>query len=251
MSWKRIGLLVAGAVAVGLIARRRRPPSSKYFIHKTVLITGGSRGLGLVLARKIGQAGARVIICARNAQQLEQARVDLQRRDINASAFECDVTDQVAVQKMMSQIEARWGTLDLVVNNAGWIQVGPFDSLTEDDFEVAMRTHFWGPLYVMLEVLPGMRKRGSGQIVNITSIGGKISVPHLLAYNSSKFALVGLSQGIAAEVAQDGVQVTTVCPGLMRTGSPRNAVFKGDHRAEYAWFSIADSIPGLSMEAER
>jgi short-subunit dehydrogenase len=96
-----------------------------------------------------------------------------------------------------------------------------------------------------------MRRRREGRIVNIASVGGKIAVPHLLPYSASKFALVGFSEGLRGALANDGVYVTTVCPGLMRTGSPRNASFKGRHRAEYAWFSIADSLPILSMDATR
>ena len=95
-----------------------------------------------------------------------------------------------------------------------------------------------------------MRKRGQGRIVNISSIGGKVSPPHLLPYGASKFALTGFSEGLRAELAKDGILVTTVIPGLMRTGSPRNALFKGQHRAEYAWFSISDSLPILSISAE-
>ena len=95
-----------------------------------------------------------------------------------------------------------------------------------------------------------MRERGGGRIVNITSIGGKLGIPHLLPYSASKFAAMGFSQGLRAEVAQDGIAVTTAIPGLMRTGSPRNAIFRGKHRAEYAWFSIADSLPGLSVSAD-
>jgi NAD(P)-dependent dehydrogenase (short-subunit alcohol dehydrogenase family) len=119
------------------------------------------------------------------------------------------------------------------------------------DFEDAMATNFWGPLYAILAVVPQMRRRGAGRIVNIASIGGKISVPHLLPYSASKFALVGLSEGLRAELAKDGILVTTICPGLMRTGSPRHAWFKGRHRAEFAWFSISDALPLLSMDADR
>jgi len=100
-----------------------------------------------------------------------------------------------------------------------------------------------------MAVLPEMRERGHGRIVNISSIGGKISVPHLLPYSVGKFALTGFSEGLRAEILKDNVYVTTICPGLMRTGSPRNALFKGDNRAEYAWFSISDSLPLLSMNA--
>jgi short-subunit dehydrogenase len=123
--------------------------------------------------------------------------------------------------------------------------------MTLADYEEAMKIHFWGPLYTTLAVVPDMRRRREGRIVNISSIGGKIGIPHLVPYSASKFALVGLSEGLRAELAKDGIVVTTVCPGLMRTGSPRNATFKGQHRAEYAWFAISDSLPFASMQAER
>jgi short-subunit dehydrogenase len=122
--------------------------------------------------------------------------------------------------------------------------------MTIEDFEIAMKAHFWGPLYTTMAVLPWMRRKKSGRIVNISSIGGKMSVPHLVPYSASKFALVGFSKGLRAELMKDGIKVTTVCPGLMRTGSPRNADFKGKHRLEYAWFSISDAMPLLTVSAE-
>jgi short-subunit dehydrogenase len=100
-------------------------------------------------------------------------------------------------------------------------------------------------------VLPQMRQRRTGRIVNISPIGGKVSVPHLLPYVVSKFALSGFSEGLHAELAKDGIVVTTVIPGLMRTGSPPHAFFKGKNQAEYAWFSIGDSLPFITISAER
>jgi short-subunit dehydrogenase len=138
----------------------------------------------------------------------------------------------------------------VLVNNAGVIQVGPIELMTPEDFELAMQSHFWAPLNTILAVLPSMREKKSGRIVNISSIGGKVSVPHLVPYSASKFALVGLSKGLRAELMKDGIKVTTVCPGLMRTGSPRNADFKGKHQLEYAWFSISDALPLLTVSAE-
>jgi short-subunit dehydrogenase len=152
---------------------------------------------------------------------------------------------------MVRIVRDHFGRIDVLINNAGVIEVGPMEVMTVEDYEEAMKTHFWGPLYTTLAVLPEMRERRGGRIVNVASIGGKISVPHLLPYSASKFALVGFSEGLRAELAKDGVVVTTVCPGLMRTGSPRNATFKGQHRAEYAWFSISDALPVTSIAARR
>ncbi|MBA2260336.1 MAG: SDR family NAD(P)-dependent oxidoreductase, partial [Acidobacteria bacterium] len=130
------------------------------------------------------------------------------------------------------------------------IQVGPLEHMTLEDFENAMATHFWGPLYLMMALIPVMRRRGFGRIINIASIGGKVAVPHMAPYCASKFALVGLSDSVRSELDQYGIRVTTVCPGLMRTGSPINADMKGKHEAEYAWFAISDATPGLSTSAE-
>jgi NAD(P)-dependent dehydrogenase (short-subunit alcohol dehydrogenase family) len=162
----------------------------------------------------------------------------------------CDVTKRDDVDAMIATVNSRFGGVDVLINNAGVIQVGPIEVMTHEDFELAMQAHFWGPLNTIMAVLPSMRQRGSGRIVNISSIGGKVSVPHLVPYSASKFALVGLSKGLRAELMKDGIKVTTICPGLMRTGSPRNADFKGKHQFEYAWFSISDALPLLTVSAE-
>jgi NAD(P)-dependent dehydrogenase (short-subunit alcohol dehydrogenase family) len=218
---------------------------------KTVLITGGSRGLGLVLARAFAEQGARIVVCARDVDELKRAENDLRSRGVDVLAVECDVTNRAQVDEMMFAIQDFSGGVDVLVNNAGSIQMGPVDVMTREDFAQVMNVHFWGPLNTMLAALPHMRRKRAGRIVNISSIGGKIGVPHLVPYCASKFALVGLSEGMRSELWREGIKVTTVCPGLMRTGSPRNADFKGKHRAEYAWFSIGDALPITSIKAER
>lgn len=218
--------------------------------YKTVLITGGSRGLGLVMAREFARHGARLALCARDEEELERARLDLERFGVEVMVVRCDVRNRQEVNDLVVAVNARFGNVDVLVNNAGVIQVGPLEVMTEEDFEQAMQAHFWAPLNTIMAVLPSMRQRKSGRIVNITSIGGKVAVPHLVPYSASKFALVGLSKGLRAELIKDGISVTTVCPGLMRTGSPRNAEFKGQHRFEYAWFSISDALPLLTVSAE-
>ena len=218
---------------------------------RTVLVTGGSRGFGLLMAREFADRGARLVICARDDAELERARADLAGRGADVLAIPCDVTDERRVQDLVRQAEGWHGRVDVLVNNAGMISAGPMEVMTLPDYEDAMRVHFWGPLYTTMAVLPGMRSRGEGRIANITSIGGKLPAPHLLPYTASTYALVGLSEGMRVELRKHNVYVTTVCPGLIRTGSPRNAFFKGQHRAEYAWFSVSDSLPLTSMSARR
>jgi NAD(P)-dependent dehydrogenase (short-subunit alcohol dehydrogenase family) len=247
------GLLLAAVGAGALLAARAafRKWQEYGLRGKTVLITGGSRGLGLVMAREFAREGAQVAICARDREELERASEDLARQGARVFAVPCDVTDRSQVRELVEVVTGHFGRIDVLVNNAGVIQVGPLEVMTLEDYEQALNVHFWGPLQLMLAVLPQMRERREGRIVNISSIGGKIGVPHLVPYSASKFALAGLSEGVRAEVAKDGVAVTTVYPGLMRTGSPRNATFKGQHRAEYTWFAISDALPVTSIQAER
>jgi short-subunit dehydrogenase len=245
-------IVTLGALAGGaLLLKSVWSHLSEYDLKdKTVLITGGSRGLGLVMAREFAREGARLAICARDQDELEQARIDLEALGAEVLTVRCDVRNKQDVDQMVSAVNNRFGNVDVLVNNAGVIQVGPIEVMTAEDFELAMKAHFWAPLNTIMAVLPSMRERKAGRIVNISSIGGKVSIPHLVPYSASKFALVGLSRGLRAELMKDGISVTTICPGLMRTGSPRNAEFKGKHRDEYAWFSISDALPLLTVSAE-
>lgn len=213
------------------------------------MVTGGSRGLGLALARELVDRGARVAICARTESDLRRAEDELRARGGDVIAFPCDVRDCASVDELVALVLDRWGKVDVLFNVAGVIHVGPLDAMTPEDFRDAMDTNCWGALKTVHAVLPAMRRRGWGRIVNIASIGGKQAVPHLLPYVASKFALVGLSNGLRTELAKDGILVTTVSPALLRTGSPRNAIFKGQNRKEYAWFSIGGALPVISTDA--
>jgi NAD(P)-dependent dehydrogenase (short-subunit alcohol dehydrogenase family) len=246
-SLMKLALFAGGVMAAKAVVRKMR----EYDLSgKVVFITGGSRGLGLVLAREIANEGARIAICARDRDELEQAREELERRGADVFAIPCDVTDRKAIEDAVLAVQMRFGTLDVLVNNAGVIQVGPMESMTHEDYEQAMNVHFWAPLHASLAALPEMGRKRSGRIVNIASIGGKTAVPHLLPYSASKFALVGLSEGMRSELMRYGIYVTTVCPSLIRTGSHRHAMFKGQHRKEYTLFSLTGAAPVISTSAE-
>jgi NAD(P)-dependent dehydrogenase (short-subunit alcohol dehydrogenase family) len=219
---------------------------------RVALVTGGSRGLGLAMARELGLHGCSVVLLARDAQELRRAREDVVARTYaTVRTIVCDVTERAEVERAVSQVIDELGSIDLLINNAGVIQVGPLEHMTAEDFEQALAVHVWGPLYATLAAVPHMRAQGGGRIVNISSIGGKVAVPHMLPYVTSKFALVGLSRGLRAALARDGIHVTTVCPGLMRTGSQTHAQFKGHHDEELRWFTLAAALPVSSMDAER
>lgn len=238
-------------VALGFTARWLRDNFTGYsFRDRVVVVTGGSRGLGLVLARQLAKAGARIAICARAHEELARAGHELRRMGATVFAGVCDVTQPQQIEAFLDSVGRELGPIDVLINNAGTIQVGPLQSMTIEDFEHALQVHFWAVVHAVNYVLPAMRRRQAGRIVNIASIGGQVAIPHLLPYSASKFALVGYSHGLGIELAADGIVVTTVCPGLMRTGSARNASFKGKHREEYAWFSIGGSLPGVTIGAE-
>jgi NAD(P)-dependent dehydrogenase (short-subunit alcohol dehydrogenase family) len=242
--------LAVGAIGlIRAIARRRRRIE---FTDRTVLIAGGSRGLGLALARELCDEGADLVLVARSPGDLVEAQRELSERSGRpVMAIPADLTRPGEVEGVVQHAMARYGRIDVLVNCAGVIQVGPIDHMALHDFEQALATHLWAPLFMMNAVVPIMRDQGGGRVVNISSIGGKVAPPHLAPYVASKFALVGLSDALRAELAPHGIRVTTVCPGLMRTGSHFNITVKGRHREEFAWFAISDALPLLSMNVRR
>ena len=240
--------VIAGLSAGALYTIRERRRIS--FKGKTVLISGASRGLGLELARLFAAEGANLVLLARDEKTLDQAAEELTRYPVDIATVACDVTDPVQVRDAIGWIFAQGREVDILVNNAGVIQVGPMEHMELHDYQHAMAVHFWGPLYLINSIVPHMKTRGQGRIVNIASIGGKVAVPHLLPYAASKFALVGLSEGMRTELIKDGIYVTTVCPGLMRTGSHLHARFKGQHAKEYALFAIANASSLLSTSSQ-
>jgi len=244
--WGRALLAGAAALAVARFVRRAR--EQRKLRGQVALVTGASRGLGYLLAEELARAGCRLVICARGPEQLARAREALARRT-QVLAVTCDLSRRVEVDALITQAVSHFGRIDLLVNNAGIIRLGSIEQTTLEDFHRVMATDFWGAVHATLAVLPHMRRQRSGRIVNITSIGGKVAVPRLLPYDCAKFASVAFSEGLRAELARDGISVTTVIPGLMRTGSERYAVAKtpGDAR----WFSVAARMPGLTLAPRR
>jgi len=244
--------LLSGAILLVLWLIARFIRTARYPLYdKVILITGGSRGLGLVLARHVCARGGNVAIIARDPDELMRAKTDLVPRGGKVLTIECDLLDAGQIHSAVRRVIDRFGKVDVLINNAGIIEVGPIEHMTPEDFERAMRLHFWAPFELISQIVPEMRIWGGGRIVNISSIGGKVAVPHMAPYSASKFALTGFSDAIRAELARDNIYVTTVAPGMMRTGSHVNAKFKGKHDEEFAWFAASSGAPMLSMNADR
>jgi NAD(P)-dependent dehydrogenase (short-subunit alcohol dehydrogenase family) len=249
-NWKLIAGVIGGVAAIGAGARVYLRSSRRIsLLNRVVLVAGGSRGLGLVLAREFARAGSRVAICARSERELDKVRDEFADEGWPLVALTCDVGVRAEVGSVVEAVGERMGEIEILVNCAGTILVGPAENQGSEAFEDAMQTNFWGPYYLTNAVVGSMKAKKFGRIVNVASIGGKIAFPHLLPYSTSKFALVGYSEGLRAELVKHDVFVTTVCPGLMRTGSPRNAFFTGQSEKEYVWFTISDSVPVASISA--
>jgi NAD(P)-dependent dehydrogenase (short-subunit alcohol dehydrogenase family) len=242
-------LLTAGALAGAAAVTARRAPDD--LRGEVAIVTGASRGLGLLLARELARQGCPLVICARDAAELDRAAGQLREAGADVTAMACDVTDEATPSRLVQTALERHGRLDIVISNAGVIQVGPVHEASPEHFETALEVMALAPARLALEALPVMRGQRHGRIVTIASIGGKLSVPHLLPYSTAKFAAVGFSEGLRAELGRGPVTVTTVVPGLMRTGSHLQARFTGQAGKEFTWFALGASLPLISMDAER
>ncbi len=242
---------LAGAGAVWGVRTWLRARRRIELTDRVIIITGASTGRGFLAAKEAAGQGAHLVLAARGHDELEAAGEELRRLGAaSVMAVPTDVTDQGQVNALVDRTVERHGRIDILVNNAGIIGVGPIKTMTLDDFRAMMATHFWGPLYATMAVLPHMRARQFGRIANVVSVGGKTAVPHLLPYTASKFALTGLTEGLRIELARDNILVTGVYPHTMRTGGHTHAEFKGKREAEYTWFALSDSLPLVSTSAE-
>jgi NAD(P)-dependent dehydrogenase (short-subunit alcohol dehydrogenase family) len=248
-------LLTGIAASAVSYAFRTRTPKRKHGGTQVVLITGGSRGLGLALAERYGRDGAKLVLAARDHDELTAARQTLLTRGAVRSPDDvliipADLADPAQATSLIEHSINHFGRIDVLINNAGIIEVGPFENQPLEAFHRAMATNFFAAVHTTQSALPHMLSQRSGSIVNIASIGGKFAMPHLLPYVSSKFALVGFSQGLHAELRHKGIRVTTVCPGLMRTGGEVNAHYTGQLRKEERWFTLAARTPVIAASVQ-
>jgi short-subunit dehydrogenase len=217
---------------------------------RVAVVTGATRGLGERIATLLAQSGCSLAICARDAHEVKTAGLRLAGWGQSVMARPVDVSDPVAVNAFVDEVEAHFGRVDILVNNAGIIQAGPLEDMELADFRECLAIDFWGVVYLSMAVLPKMRERRSGIICNVTSIGGEISVPHLLPYSCAKAAARAFSEGLTTELAGSGVRAVTVVPWLMRTGSVPYVFYKGQQAAEHAMFE-ASQLPVLAVDADR
>ncbi len=179
---------------------------------RVALVTGASSGIGAATARVFAGAGLRVALCARRKDRLEQLAADLIARGAEVTAHAVDVTDALAVRAMVDDVAARWGRLDVLVNNAGRGFVATLEQTTAEELRALMELNAVAVLGVNQAALPIMRRQGRGHIINISSVVGRRAVPYRAAYSATKFALGALSEALRVELTGTGIAVTLVYP---------------------------------------
>ncbi len=186
---------------------------------RTVMITGASSGIGKSAALSIGEAGGTVLLVARTRKKLEEARREIEERGGTAHVYPCDLSDADDIDRMAAEALEQHGSVDVLINNAGRSirrSVGrSYDRF--HDYQRTMQLNYFGPVKLILDLLPTMRDQGAGHIINVSSIGLQTNTPRFAAYLASKAALDAFSRSIGAEIISDGVHITTVYMPLVRT----------------------------------
>ncbi|MBE9060614.1 SDR family oxidoreductase [cf. Phormidesmis sp. LEGE 11477] len=219
---------------------------------KVALVTGGSEGIGRAIAARFAQADYQVVIAARDAAKLTTAASELKTQFATPVVpIPTDVRDPEQVQDLIQQIMTDFGQLDVLVNNAGLYSSGPTEEFTLEDWHQVIDTNLWGYIHTIHAALPHMIAKKSGAIMNICSIAGKMPMPYLTLYTTSKFAISGLSQALSAELAPKGVQVCAIYPNIIQTNFPEKAVMQGkdlvDQKARYEQLEQTLSMPFIEQ----
>ncbi len=186
-------------------------------MSQTAIVTGATEGIGRAIAIALGAAGYQVGVCARDAVKLQNLLADLERAGVTAAGLHCDVGDPDQVEAFVAHVTKTLGPVDVLVNNAGIGVLKPFDQLTLADWDAVMATNVRSLFLMTRAVLPEMRRRKQGAVVNISSLSGKRGFAGGTAYAASKHAVMGFSESLMLEVRPDGVRVITICPGSVDT----------------------------------
>jgi NAD(P)-dependent dehydrogenase (short-subunit alcohol dehydrogenase family) len=225
MDRKKIYFTAAG-IGAGLLVRSvMRKPASTDLFGKVVMITGRASGLGLALARDFAAEGGKLALAGNDPAELAAAQTELESRGAHVFTVRCDVTNLAHVDGATEAVLDRYGRIDILINNAGLIEIADLSEMSLEDFERAMDLMFWGVVYPTRAALPHMLERKSGCIVNIVPDGSAIA-PHLLPRDCAKFAAIGFSEGLRAELLPQGISVLTIVPAPAMTEA-RTATWRG------------------------
>jgi gluconate 5-dehydrogenase len=184
---------------------------------KVALVTGAYRGLGFEIARGLAKAGARVVLNARKANEVEQAATKLRSEGFAAASSVFDVTDRAAVRGAVNKIVAEHGSIDILFNNAGIQRRGPMADFASADWDAVIATNLTAPFLVSQAVLPSMMERKRGKIVHIASLTSELARPNIVPYTAAKGGVRQLTRAMAVELAPHNIQVNAIAPGYFAT----------------------------------
>lgn len=187
------------------------------FKGKIILITGASSGIGRSTAILLAKRGAKLILISRNKEKLDHLSSELQNFNVPTYFYECDVSDKSQVNKISKLILEKFGSVDILINNAGFGIFGPVSKLTTEEIESQMATNYFGMIYFIKNFLPAMINKKSGHIVNVASVAASFGLPGMASYCASKFAMLGFSEGLKHEIKGTGVGITVVSPIMVKT----------------------------------
>ena len=209
----------------------------------TALVTGATEGIGRATALALGRAGYRVGICSRSSDKVAATLAELRAQGVSAAGVAADVADPAQVRHLVDQVRAELGEIDVLLNNAGVLIARPLDELTLEDWDATMATNLRSLYLTTHLILPGMRTRRHGTIVNVASLAGRNGFVGGSAYSASKHAVLGFSRSLMLEVRKDNVRVIAICPGSVATGMMRDqAMLKPDHERILRPEDVAASI---------
>ena len=215
-----------------------------HLANRTAIVTGGTRGIGLAIARALVAAGVNVSLSARHEHEIDKAAAELNRfGGGRCVGFVCDVRDEAQVRTLFANTLSALGGLDILINNAGIGIFAAVESTSGDDFRAVIETNLCGVFYCCHEAIPLMKQRGGGYIVNISSLAGANPHASMAAYNASKFGLNGFSEALMQEVRHDNIKVSYIMPGSV------NTEFGGDEPSpEKSWQLQSEDIAQVVMD---
>jgi short-subunit dehydrogenase len=216
----------------------------------TVLITGASQGIGKAIAQLFAKNEYNLVLAARQPERLNAFAQELQQAGHTALAVPTDVREAQQVNNLVEKALTAFGTIDVLVNNAGIYISGPAEEFTLDDWHQAIDTNLWGYIHTIHALLPHFVERGRGTIVNVASVGSKVPLPYLVPYSTSKFAIAGLTQSLHSELSPKGIHVCGIYPNLIKTSFLERAIFRGKNLedAQMRYNQVAEILQNPLVE---
>jgi len=211
---------------------------------KVAVVTGGTKGIGRAIAKALVSDGANVAITARNEDEVGKTVTQLKKiASGTVAGYVCDVRDYEQVKSVFATVAKEFGSLDILINNAGIGIFASVESMSVDDFRAVLETNVFGVFYCCHEAIPLLKQRGGGYIINLSSLAGANAHPQMAAYNASKFGLNGFSEALMQEVRHDGIKVSYIMPGSV------NTEFGGDEPSDSkSWQLQPDDVAQVVLD---